>query len=132
MIQEHVFLLRRYYELNHYIKLLREEFEREYANQGFPICHTVYNMNRKFKHIGSDGDALHSGRLRDARTEENVYAVAQAVVEEPTWSTRNGALKLGLLRLYTIKISLCKKVAPSFPSANLDSDFYTTPYFDVF
>ncbi len=31
-IQEHVFLLQGYYELNHNIKLLREEFEQECPN----------------------------------------------------------------------------------------------------
>ncbi len=56
-------------------------------------------MNQKFKRIGSVGDALRSGYPRNARTEENVHAVAQAVIEEPTQSTRRGALQLGLSRL---------------------------------
>ncbi len=94
-----MFLLRRYYELNHDIKLLCEEFEQEYPNRGFPIHHTIYNMNKKLKGTESVGDALCSGHPKDARTEENVYAVAQAVVEEPIWSTRHGALQLGLSRL---------------------------------
>ncbi len=41
----------------------------------------------------------YSGRLKDARTEENVYAVAQAIVEELTQSTRRGALQVDLSRL---------------------------------
>ncbi len=45
-------------------------------------------MDRKFKRTGSVGDALHRGCPRDARTKENVFAVAQAV-----------ALQLGLSRL---------------------------------
>ncbi len=89
-IQERMFLLRRYYEPNHDIKLLRKEFEQEYPNRGFPTCHTIYNMDRKFKRTGSVSD------YRD------LY--------------------------YTIKILLCKKVTPFFPSTNLDSDFCTTPY----
>ncbi len=44
-------------------------------------------MDRKFKHTGSDSNALCSGRPRDALTEENVHTVAQAVVEEPTQFT---------------------------------------------
>ncbi len=79
-IQERAFLLQRYYELNHDIKLLCEEFEQEYPNRGFPTRHTIYNADRKFKRTCSVGDALHSGRPRDARTEDNVYTVAQAVV----------------------------------------------------
>ncbi len=78
--------------------MLPEEFEQEYPNQSLPTCHTIYNMDRKFKRTGSVGDALFSGRSRDTRTEENVYAVAQAVVEEPTQSTRHGALQLGSSR----------------------------------
>ncbi len=75
-IQERMFRLRHYYELNHSIKLLREEFEREYPNRGFPTHHTIYNTDQKFKRTGSVNDALHSVCRRDARTEENVYAVA--------------------------------------------------------
>ncbi len=56
-------------------------------------------MDRKFKRSGSASDALRSGRSRDARTEENVYAVAQAVVEEPTRFTRRSAPQLSLSRL---------------------------------
>ncbi len=55
-------------------------------------------MDQKFKHTDSVGDALRSGCPRDALTEENVYAVAQAAVEEPTQSTRHGALQFGLSR----------------------------------
>ncbi len=98
-IQERVFLPRPYYEQNRDIKLLREEFEQEYPNRGFLTRHTIYNMDRKFKHTGSVGDALHSGRPRVAQTKENVYTIAQAVVEEPAWSTQRGALQLGLSRL---------------------------------
>ncbi len=60
-IQELAFLLRHYYELNHDIKLLREEFEREYPNQGFPTHYTIHNMDQKFKCTGSVVDALHNG-----------------------------------------------------------------------
>ncbi len=95
MIQECMFLLRRYYELNHDIKLFCEEYEQEYPNRDFPTCHTIYNMDGKFKRTGSVDNALHSGCPRDAHTEENVCAVAQAVVEEPIRSTRCGALQLG-------------------------------------
>ncbi len=86
-IQKRAFLLQCYYELNHDIKLLCEEFEHEYLNQGFLTHHTIYNMDRKFKRTGSVSDALYSGCPRDACTEENVYAVAHVVVEEPTQST---------------------------------------------
>ncbi len=86
-IQGCAVLLRRYYEMNRDIKLLRKEFEQEYLNQGFPTRRTIYNMDGKFKRTGSVGNALCSDCPRDARTEENVYAVAQAIVEEPTLST---------------------------------------------
>ncbi len=78
-IQERVFLLRHHYELNYDIKLLCEEFEQQYPNRGFPTRHTIYNMNQKFKCTGSVSNALHSCHPRDARTEENVHAVAQAL-----------------------------------------------------
>ncbi len=86
-IQERAFLLQHYYELNRDIKLLREEFEQRDPNRGFSTRHAIYNVDRKFICIGSVSDALHSGRLRDACAEENMYAVAQVVVEEPTWCT---------------------------------------------
>ncbi len=44
-IEEHVFLLQHYYELNHDIKLLCEEFEQEYPNQGFPTHYIIYYMD---------------------------------------------------------------------------------------
>ncbi len=114
-IQEHVFLLRHYYELNRDIKSLCEEFEQEYPNRGFPTHHTIYNLDRKFKRTGSVGNSLRSGHLRDADTEENLYPVAQAVIEEPTRSTRRCALQLGLLRLVLHnKNFVMQKVIPFF------------------
>ncbi len=104
-IQERVFLLWHYYELNHVIKLLLKEFEREYPNRSFLTCHTIYNMDQKFECTGPVGDALCSGHPRDARTKENVY-VAQAVVEKPTRSTRHSALQLGLSRLVLLNKNL--------------------------
>ncbi len=86
-------------------------------------------MGRKFECAGSVGNALRSGRPRDARTEENVCAVAQAVVEEPTWSTQRGALQLGLSRrTYQCKNLVMQRSGTFFSSANLNSDFCTTPY----
>ncbi len=86
-------------------------------------------MNWKFEHAGSVGDALCSDRPRDARTEENVYTVAQAVVEEPTRSIRRGALQLGLSRLVLYNENLIMQKSGTFSSsANLDSNFCATPY----
>ncbi len=86
-------------------------------------------MDRKFKRTGSVGDALHSGYLKDACTEENEYAVAQGVVGEPTQSTRRGALQLGLSRLVLHNKNLVmQKEGTNFPSATLDSNFCATPY----
>ncbi len=56
-------------------------------------------MGRKFKRTGSVGNAFCSGYPRDTCTVENVYAVAQAVIEEPTQCTRHGTLQLDLSRL---------------------------------
>ncbi len=65
----------------------------------FPTHHTIYNGDQKFRRTGSVCDALYNGGLRDTRIEEYVYAVAQAVVEELTQSTRHGALQLDSSKL---------------------------------
>ncbi len=57
-------------------------------------------MHRKFQRMGLVADAPCSGKPDGARTKENQYAVAQAVVEDSRRSTRRSALQLGISHHY--------------------------------
>lgn len=97
-LEQRIFVLTRYYQLDRDWRMLEDEFEERFPNVRFPDRQTVRNMDRKFQTHGTVSDAPRSGRPRDARTLDNQYAVAQSVVEDPRLSTRRASLQLGLSR----------------------------------
>ncbi len=101
-----------YYSLSHDLVLLRE-FEERFPNTAFPSCQMLHNMHRKFQRMSSVADAPHSGRLHDARTEENQYAVVMSYSWEfhvaPTEEFyKTSGFTLIVLCYCTLKFCFCK------------------------
>ena len=63
-------------------------FELRFPGVAAPKKNWFYKTRAKFRKIGTVADASRSGRPKSARTQENIQAVQEALIDSPQTSTR--------------------------------------------
>ena len=93
--EQRIFIVDKYLELSNYPAVINE-FRQRFPNRPAPSKSTIKRNVHKFRTTGSikNQNEYRSGRLRTTRTPENIERIRQAILENPSISSRRNGLQL--------------------------------------
>lgn len=113
------------------VVLTQREFRRQFPHRSPPCARTIKRLAERLVQTGSTRDVARSGRPRNARSIENVAAVAEDVQESPQTSTRQRCTQFGIsrrslrrilvedLKMFPYKVQTVHQLLPADSQARL-------------